>query len=320
MAYVLLFIAVTLLFVGIGLLAIRPSRDQRAAIDRVKQLSKTQEIDPDDSEEHLLSEDTVGRFAWLRNLIRNTSLSRHIEKIIQQAGAKTQIEVVLFQSAAAAFGGFLLTWFLLPALSTQLIGLFACAWIPYLTLRIQRNKRLKAFDHALTDAIDMISRSLKAGHAISAAFEIAVEQAREPVSSEFRILTARTRHGMALREAYTQLAERVPTADLRIFITAVLVNYEAGGNLPNVLDRLTEMIRVRTRLMGDMRAKTAQGRLTGIILIVLPLALALLMKLSNPGYIDPFFSNHTGQILMIYSICSWLIGGTMIYRITRMEV
>jgi len=320
MEYILLFIAVTLLFLGVGLLAIRSNRDQRAAIDRVKELSKALEIHPDDLEEDLLSEERERRFTWMRIHLRNTSVAGHLERVIQQAGAKTQIEAVLFQSVAAAFGGFLLVWFLFPAWPCELLGTFFCAWIPYLTLRIQRTKRLKAFDHALTDAIDMISRSLKAGHAISSAFDVAVEQAREPVSSEFRILTARTRHGMALREAYTQLAERVPTPDLRIFITAVLVNYEAGGNLPNVLDRLTEMIRMRTRLIGDMRAKTAQGRLTGLILIALPVALALLMKLSNPGYIDPFFSSHIGKVLMIYSICSWTIGGIMIYRITRMEV
>lgn len=320
MAYVLLSIAVTLLLIGIGLFTIRPGRDQRAAIDRVKELSMVQDVTPDLQDEELLSEEETGRFHWLMSLSRNTSLTRHLEKMIQQAGAKTQIEALLYQSLASGFGGFLLMWFSFPARSLELLGAAMCASLPYLALRVQRNRRMKAFDHVLPDAIDMISRSLKAGHAVSAAFEIAVEQVREPVSSEFRVLTARTRHGMALREAYTQLAERVPTSDLRIFITAVLVNHETGGNLPSVLDRLTEMIRVRTRLIGEMRAKTAQGRITGLILIALPAALALMMKISNPGYIDPFFSSHMGKILMGYSVCSWLIGGSMIYRITRMEV
>lgn len=318
MTYILLFIAITLLILGLSLFTIRPSRDQRAALDRVKELSDVHEVKADD--DSLLEEDEGDSRDWVRKLLGSTSLVLHIEKLIQQADSETQVDAVLYQSVGAAFAGFLLVWFLLPSWLTEVMGFMAGGIIPYLFLRVKRNRRMKAFDLALPDAMDVISRSLKAGHADSSAFEIAVDQAREPVASEFRILTARIRHGMDMREAYTQLAERVPTADLRIFITAVLVQLETGGNLPHVLDRLTATIRVRTRLLGEMRAKTAQKRLTGLILIVLPLFLILVMKVTNPGYIDPFFASQTGKELAIYSLCSWIIGGALIYRITKVEV
>ncbi len=123
-----------------------------------------------------------------------------------------------------------------------------------------------------------------------------------------------------MRSELVKLAKRVPTADLRIFVTALLVQSETGGNLPLILERLTDMIRIRLRLLGEMKAETAQGRLTGIFLALIPAVLMMGLQIINPMYMEPMFHDPRGKSMLTYAIISDIIGAFIIRRITTMEV
>jgi len=138
--------------------------------------------------------------------------------------------------------------------------------------------------------------------------------------SEFSVVIVRMQRGADMRSELIGLAERVPSADLRIFVTAMLVQSETGGNLPLILERLTDMIRMRITLLGEMKAQTAQGRMSGIFLALIPIVLIGVLKLINPIYLDPMFHDPRGRMMLIYAVISDVIGLLVIRRITTMEV
>jgi tight adherence protein B len=179
---------------------------------------------------------------------------------------------------------------------------------------------MRSFDNSLPDAIDMIQRMLRAGLSRQSAFEGAAEKAKEPVKSEFKIVVNRMRRGASEREELTKLADRVPTPDLRIFVTAMLVQGETGSpDFPEVLERLTDMIRVRIELQAEMKSNTAQGRLSGVMLACIPVAMMGMMKIINPSYLDPLFNDPRGHYMLAYSIISDVVGTLIIRRITTLE-
>ena len=316
MQYVFAFVGIVVATLGTLLFVLRPSKDERSTIERARRIVGS----PEDVPTEDLVAKQLARSAWLQKITSSSALVLHLERTLQQSASRISVESLLLRSLGFGCAGFIVAWYALSSFFAELLYFSCAAVIPYIVLRVRRSRRLKAFDKVLPEMMDVLSRSLKAGHSVPAAFEIAADQAMEPVRSEFQIMSARVKQGLPLRDALIQLADRVPTPDLRIFATAVLVQRESGGNLPQLLERLTAMIRMRVRMIGEMRARTAQGRLTGIILAFTPIFLGLAMKVSSPGYIDPLFSDSVGRILIIYSLCSYAIGATVIYRITRLEV
>jgi tight adherence protein B len=149
---------------------------------------------------------------------------------------------------------------------------------------MRRARRLKRFNEALPDALDLITRALRAGHSVSAAIEIVGQEAAEPVRSEFREVYRQQNFGLPHREALLELASRVPSQDLRFVVTAMLVQKETGGNLVDTLDRTAAVVRDRIRIHGEVRTYTAQGRLTGYTLGALPIVMFFLINLANRDY------------------------------------
>ena len=146
----------------------------------------------------------------------------------------------------------------------------------------------------LADAIELIARALRAGHSMGSAIEIVAEQSAEPLGSEFAIVFQQQKFGIPFRDALLQLGDRVPSKDLHFLITAILVQKETGGDLTEMLDRTTRVIRERIRIEGEIRTYTAQGRLTGWILSCLPIVMLVLINLITPGYSHILFHDPTG--------------------------
>ena len=168
-------------------------------------------------------------------------------------------------------------------------------------------------------ALDIVARSLRAGHALSAALEIVGEQAAEPVRSEFRILCRQQNLGMPFREAVLNMLERVPSTDLQLVVTSMIVQRETGGNLVEILDRTTVVMRDRIRLEGEVRVYTAQGRLTARILGLLPAFLYVLLRLANPAYMRIMTTDPTGQKLLMACAFQILFGFLVIRRIVKVK-
>jgi tight adherence protein B len=192
--------------------------------------------------------------------------------------------------------------------------------IPMIVLRIKRNRRVKAFNTALPDAIDLMARCLVAGHSVGSSIEMIGQQAPEPLGFEFVRVYQQQRLGLQFRDALLQLAARVPSRDLQFFITAILVQKETGGDLTEILSRTSHVIRERVRIEGEVRTRTAQGRLTGWILGLLPVVMLALINIISPGYSHVLFHDPIGQYLMCAGATLIAIGALVIRRIVNIQV
>jgi tight adherence protein B len=187
-------------------------------------------------------------------------------------------------------------------------------------LSVLRARRLKRFNQALPDALDLIARALRAGHSISAAIEIVGLEAAEPVRTEFREVYRRQNFGLPHREALLELASRVPLQDLHFVVTAMLVQKETGGNLVDTLDRTAVVVRDRMRIQGEVRTYTAQGRMTGYILGALPLIMFFLINMANHGYARVLIEDPTGRKLIYAGATGMVLGALMIRKIVNIKV
>ena len=194
------------------------------------------------------------------------------------------------------------------------------AAIPYMLLRMKRGRRLKAFNTALPDAIDLMARSLRAGHSMNSSIELIAEQSPEPLSSEFVQVYKQQRLGLHFRDALLQMGRRIPSRDLQFLITAILVQKETGGDLTEILDRTAHVIRDRMRIEGEVRTRTAQGRLTGWILGLLPVIMLVLLNIVSPGYSSILFHDPTGQKLLYAGGILIVLGGLIIRKIVDVQV
>jgi tight adherence protein B len=191
------------------------------------------------------------------------------------------------------------------------------AVIPYAILSFKRARRINSFNTALAESIDMLARALRAGYSMAGAIEMLSQNAPEPAAAEFGEVFKQQNLGLPMREALLQLLARVPSLDLRVLVTAILVQKDTGGNLAEILDRTVFVIRDRLRIQGEIRTHTAQGRLTGWILSALPIIMLALTNILNPGYSSVLLHDPTGQKLIYACVAMLSIGTFIIHRIVN---
>jgi tight adherence protein B len=192
--------------------------------------------------------------------------------------------------------------------------------VPCGVLRFKRNRRMKAFNAALPEAIDLMSRSLLAGHSMGSSIELIAEQSPEPLAFEFVQVYQQQRLGLQFRDALLQMGSRMPSRDLQFLITAILVQKETGGDLTEILARASHVIRERIHIEGEVRTRTAQGRLTGWVLGLLPVVMLVLINLVSPGYSSVLFHDPIGQKLLYAGGTLILIGGLIIRKVVDVQV
>ena len=191
---------------------------------------------------------------------------------------------------------------------------------PIAWLVIQRRRRVRAFNAALSDAIDLLARALRAGHSVGSAIEMVGEQSPQPLGAEFMQVFQEQRLGLPFRDALEQMGERIPSRDLSFLVTAILIQKETGGDLTEVLDRTAHVIRERVRIEGEVRTRTAQGRLTGWILSLLPVVMLALLNFINPGYSDLLFHDPSGRYWLYAGAGLIAVGALIIRKIVDVRV
>jgi tight adherence protein B len=246
--------------------------------------------------------------------------SKGLRVLLVHANSTMSVAGVVLASAGAAVGSGLLCFLFLCAPLPALAATAAGAAIPYAVLRFKRAGRLKAFNTALPEAIDLMARSLRAGHSMGSSIELIAEQSPEPLAFEFFQVYQQQRLGMQFRDALLQMGARMPSRDLQFLITAILVQKETGGDLTEILDRASHVIRERIRIEGEVRTRTAQGRLTGWILGLLPVVLLALINIVSPGYSTMLFHDPTGQKMLYAGAVFIVIGGLIIRKIVDVQV
>ncbi len=248
------------------------------------------------------------------------SYTRFIQKDIIRAGILIKGEEFLAFQLLISIIVVALTYNIRNSIAMSLpLGLVAGV-APLFYIGFKKKLRLNNFSKQLSDTIVLISNSLKAGHSFLQAIEVASNEMPDPISREFRILINEMQLGISTEEALTNLSERVENEDLELLVTAVLIQRQIGGNLSEILDNISSTIRGRVKLKGEISALTAQGRMSGIIVSLLPFALAGLLIIINPTYFTPMISNPIGIIMMLVGIVSEVIGMLLIKKIVDIKL
>jgi tight adherence protein B len=197
-----------------------------------------------------------------------------------------------------------------------LVGLM----VPTLFLKQRRAARLKKFEEQFPEALDLLSRAVRAGHAFQTAMSMVASELKEPVGPEFKKTFEQQNYGLPLRDALNEMAERVNILDVRFFVTAVLIQRESGGNLAEILDNLAHVVRERFKILRQVRVHTAHGRFTGWVLMALPAALAVALSFINPDHMTLLFKESLGQMLLLVAIVMQIVGFIWIRQVIKIEV
>lgn len=317
---VVAFLLVLVLSFGCLLLLTRPSSVEKAVDARLAEIHVNEDVYLGEGTPAIFRFTKLSEVGWIDQLLQQVRAAHKLQNLITQAGSTASVGLVIVSSAVAALAGYIVFSMFLPIKTLAAGAALGAAAMPILCLLNKRERRLKKFNIALPAAIDIIARSLRAGHALSAALEIVGEQAAEPVRSEFRTLCRQQNLGLPFREAVLNLLERVPSSDLQLVVTSMLVQRDTGGNLVEILDRTNQVTRDRIRLEGEVRVYTAQGRLTAWILGLLPAFLYVLLRLANPAYMRVMTTDPMGQKLLIGSACMILFGFLVIRRIVKVKL
>jgi tight adherence protein B len=245
-----------------------------------------------------------------------------LQKLINQADLKIRSGVVILISLVMAVGtGFVLSFFNISKVFALTVGLsIFVGMLPYLYILRVRRRRFNRFEEHFPEALELMGRALRAGHAFTTALEMVAMEMPYPISMEFEKVFVQQNFGLPLRNSLINLMDRVPLMDVRFFATAVLIQKETGGNLAEILDKLGHVIRERFKLRGHVKAVSAQGRLSGMFLCLLPIIVAVLMVLISPNYIGVLYKEQFGRyILATWMICQ-VVGFLAIRKIIRIKI
>jgi tight adherence protein B len=261
----------------------------------------------------ILKEDAVPSNTVAEYLAGRMPWSPMLSALIRQAGMEWRASSLFLLSIFAAFATGWLAWLMSSnAVITPVIG-GAVGAAPYIYLYILRAFRRSRFDALLPEAVDLMSRGLRAGHSIAAVLEMVGNEIADPVGTEFRALHKEQSLGLPMREAMMNLVERMPLDDMRFLATAILLQKESGGNLAQILDKTSAVVRERARLRGQLKIYTAQGRITGWILCAAPFLMFALISVVNHNYEKTLFSNALGM-KMIYGGLGLMVLGILAIR------
>jgi tight adherence protein B len=268
----------------------------------------------------IVKEQVEGVLPGLDKLATDTSYGNSIAKLLEQAGSKKGVSTVLLTSLVFGIAlAFALTailrapWGLVP-------GFAGGAAIPFLVLLRKRTVRFRKFEEQFPEALDLLSRAIKAGHAFTTAMGMVADDASDPIGPEFKKTFDEQNFGLPLKDALNNLSTRVPILDVRFFATAVLIQRETGGNLSEILDNLAHVVRERFKILRQVRVYTAHGRMTGYVLLGLPAALAFALMFINPEHMDLLFSERMGRLMLMGTVVMQTIGYVWIRKIVTIEV
>ena len=243
-----------------------------------------------------------------------------MEHLLRQAHVpwtvSTYLVLTIGLAVAAGIGGLVAFGFGLPALATAVPG----AAFPYLYVRHRRTKRMRAFEEQLPDAVELLGRALRAGHPLTAGLRMVTDEMTDPIAGEFRQVAEEQRFGMPFEDAVVALADRVPLVDVRILVTAILIQREVGGNLAEILDKIAYVIRQRFTIRRQLRVITAEGRMSMWVLLALPPGVGLMIFFMHPSYILTLFGDPIGHVMLWSSLVMSAAGFVWIRRIVNIEI
>jgi tight adherence protein B len=317
MTALLIFFAVALGTISVALLVewFQERRRQRDALRQLRAFAN------EDSEAGGILQTRDGELPrWFKPIAARVPAFQDFDLMMEQAGMKGHLPLFLMASVGLPIALGLATLAVTRLWPAALIAALLGAMLPYAVVRRRRTKRLYAFEEHLPEAIDLLSRAIRAGHPLTSGLKMVADETKEPISGEFRRTHEENRFGLPFEDALLAMADRVSIIDMRILTTAILIQREVGGNLAEVLDNLANVIRVRFTIRRQLRVYTAQGRFSGYVLAALPIAVGFAIYSLNPPYITLLFTDPMGKLLVLMAVIFQIVGFLWIRKIVNIEI
>jgi tight adherence protein B len=243
-----------------------------------------------------------------------------LERLLLRAGVRFGPTTFLLITTALGLAGLMIGLRFLPMKALSVVPMVGLAAIPWVALLAAAERSLRKFEEQLPDALDMMTRALRAGHALNTAVEMVGEEMPEPIAPEFTAVSDEVRLGLSLGEALENLSHRVPLTDLRFFAVTVALHRETGGNLTEIFEKISRLIRERQQFRRQVEALTAEGRFSAVVLVFLPLAMALYLFLTNRSYIEPLWADPAGRIMSVAGVIFMTAGYFVMRRMAKLEM
>ena len=320
MAAVLLFILLLITSFGVLLYFLKPTKTEAAVEQHLTSIEDSRGLGVNPDGTTILKQDPLSSNPAVDSLIRRLPGVFGLARLIKHAGQTWQVGSVLLASVIALVVGSWIASFFMPSnILSVLVGVLL-AVSPIFYLYILRETRFRKCDALVPEAVDLMARGLRAGHAVPAVLEMVGKEIAEPLASEFRALAEEQTLGLPLRDAMLNLVERVPRADMRFLATAILLQKETGGNLAQILDKTAALARERSRLRGQLRIYTAQGRITGWILCIAPFIMFGVISLVNWNYEKILFTDPSGLHVIYFGMVMMVIGILVIRKVINIKI
>jgi tight adherence protein B len=261
-----------------------------------------------------------GPLPELDRALSKTIAGSRLAKLIEQSGVRTTPGGLILISIVAGAGAGLITSLFARDVAISIAAALIAGSVPTFYILNRRSRRMHKFEEQFPEALDLLSRALRAGHAFQTSLGMVGDEVKPPVGPEFKKAFDQQNFGLPLRDVLNQLAERVPILDVRFFVTAVLIQRETGGNLSEILDNLAHVVRERFKVLRQVRVHTAHGRFTAFVLLSLPPVLAAAMTMLNREHMDPLFHERMGTTMLLGALVMQTIGFFWIRKVIKIEV
>jgi len=256
----------------------------------------------------------------LQNLLLSIPRVHLLDRLLLQSGLNLTVAAFLGITVILALFGVVIAMFLGLPLFLIVIAAIAAGALPLVFILNAKNKRMIVIENQLPDALDLMGRAMRAGHAFPSALRMVGNEMPEPIASEFRTVFEEINYGISTQEALTNLSKRVPSTDLSYFVIAVLIQHETGGNLAELLGNISTIIRERLKLMGTIRVLSAEGKLSAWILTLLPFVLGITLQAVNPKFLSVLWTDPMGIKMTIIAMCMMVLGIFAMSRIIKIRV
>jgi tight adherence protein B len=316
---ILIFVVVAAGVFSLGSLLDQRNARARLLRDRLASVQKPVEREPNE-ELALVRDEMLSQIPAFDTLLRRSVAISNLQTMLAQADLDMRAgNILLLCGVSAIVLGVLVTLASGSAVFGA-AGVLLGALMPYSYASWRRTRRFQKFEEIFPEAIDTLARAVRAGHAFTTALELISNEVGEPIATEFRKLYEEQKFGLPVRDALMNLTERIPLVDVKFFVTAVMLQRETGGNLAEILDNLSYVIRERFKIMRQVRVYTAQGRLTMLLLMGLPPLIITAMLFLSPQFVHPLFSDPIGHSLIVVGITLQTVGYFVIRRIIQIQV
>ena len=317
------FVAVVLLVGAVALAweGIRAYFRQKSAVDALERVRSRGILDQRgaQSDSLLAEEEPTGVALIVTRVLNRIPQRADMKRRLEQGGLDWSPETFLLITLGCAAAFFVATFLLADGLVAAVVAAVAL-FLPWLYVSRKRAKRAAAFEAAFPESLDLLTRALKAGQAFAAGIQVIAEEAEEPVRSEFRQVHEEVRFGFPVNESLEALADRVDLVDVRLFVTAILIQRESGGNLAEKLQNLSEVIRARFKFRRQVRVHSAHGRMTATVVGLAPFVIGVGMYALNPDYIQPLLVEPMGQLMLLIGGVMMVVGFVTIRRMADLKV